>query len=172
MLRRQKEKIVTEINDQIKASRLAILTTFTGLNVGKMTGLRNSLREVGSEYRIVKNTLIKKAAHDTDLECLGKYFVGSSAVILANGDPVRPCKVLKEFIKEYPQVEVKGGVLDGKALSVNEVNELASLPSREVLLARLLFLLQASKQGLVKVLVGVPQKLVQVLEAIRQKKES
>ncbi|MBW1679585.1 MAG: 50S ribosomal protein L10 [Deltaproteobacteria bacterium] len=172
MLRRQKEKIVTEIHDHIKAFRLAILTTFTGLDVDKMTGLRNSLREVDSEYRVVKNTLIKKAAHDTDLECLEEYFVGSSAVIFTNGDPVRLCKVLKEFIKEHAQVEVKGGVLGGKALSVNEVEELASLPSREVLLARLLFLLQASKQGLVKVLVGIPQKLVQVLEAIRQKKES
>jgi len=172
VLRRQKEKIVTEIHDHIKASRLAILTTFTGLDVDKMTGLRNSLREVDSEYRVVKNTLIKRAAHDTDLECLEECFIGSSAVIFTNGDPVRPCKVLKEFIKAHTQVEVKGGVLDGKALSVNEVDELASLPSREVLLARLLFLLQASKQGLVKALVGVPQKLVQVLEAIRQKKES
>jgi len=171
VLRRQKEKIVAEINDHIKSSRLVILTTFTGLNAGKITSLRNALRKAGSGYRVVKNTLIKRAAHDTDLQCLEEsYFVGPSAILFTDGDPLGPCKVLKEFIREHGQIEIKGGVLDGKELSSDEINELASLPSREVLLSKLLFLLEAPKQRFINVLAGVPQRLVQVLEAIRQKK--
>jgi large subunit ribosomal protein L10 len=173
VLRKQKEKIVSELHEQIKDSRLIIFTTYTGLNVENMTNLRSSLREAESGFRVVKNTLIKKAAQKTDLESLGeKYFEGPSAILFTSGDPIKPCKVLQEFIKEHKQVEIKGGMLDGKVLSIDEIKELASLPSKEVLLVRLLFLLQASKQGLVNVLMGVPQKLVLVLEEIRKKKES
>jgi len=173
VLRKQKEKIVNELHEQIKGSRLIIFTTYTGLNVENMTNLRSSLREAESGFRVVKNTLMKKAAQETDLEHLEeKYFEGPSAILFTSGDPIKPCKVLQEFIKENKQVEIKGGILDGKVLSIDKIKELASLPSREVLLVKLLFLLQASKQGLVNVLMGVPQRLVMVLEAIKKKKES
>jgi large subunit ribosomal protein L10 len=92
-------------------------------------------------------------------------------MLFTGGDPIRPCKVLKEFMKDHEQITIKGGVLDGKMLSEEKVNELAELPGREVLLAKLLFLMRASTQGLVNVLNGVPQALVHALEAIRQKKE-
>ena len=173
MLRRQKEEIVSELHDRIKDSRLVVFTTFGGMNVEKMTELRNSLREADSGYRVVKNTLIKKAADDTDLENLGAdCFEGPSAMLFTNGDPIRPCKVLKEFMKGHEQLVVKGGVLDGAILSGEKVNELADLPSREVLLSKLFYLLRAPMQGLVNVLTGVPQALVHVLEAIRQEKEA
>ncbi|MFH0812834.1 MAG: 50S ribosomal protein L10 [Pseudomonadota bacterium] len=171
MLRKQKEKIVTELHDSIKDSRAVILTTFFGLNVKKMTDLRTALRGVGSEYRVVKNALLRKASCETDLERLDGHFVGSSAVVFAREDPIRVCKVLKEFKKEHTQVEIKGGILEGRVLSPNDVDELANLPGREVLLAKFLFLLRAPQQRLVNVLIGVPQKLVRVLDAIRQKKE-
>jgi large subunit ribosomal protein L10 len=172
VLRRQKEKIINEIRDQIHDSHLVILTTFTGLNVEKITKLRKSLREVESNYRVVKNTLITKAIKDTDLESLEKFFTGSSAVIFAKGDPSRPCKVLKEFKKDHEQLEIKGGMFEGRMLLKKDIEGLADLPSREVLLAQFLFLLRAPQQRLVTVLIGVPQKLVRVLEAIKQKKES
>jgi len=172
VLRRQKEKIINEIRDQMQDSHLVILSTFTGLNVEKITKLRKSLRGVESNYRVVKNTLINKAVKNTELESLEKFFTGSSAVIFAKGDPSRPCKVLKEFKKEHEQLEVKGGMFEGRVLFKKDIEELADLPSREVLLVKFLFLLQTPQQRLVNVLMGVPQKLVQVLEAIKQKKES
>ena len=172
MLRRQKETIINEIRNQIQDSQLVILSTFTGLNVEKMTKLRNSLREVESNYRVVKNTLIHKAVKGTDLESLKKFFVGSSAVIFAKGDPSRPCKVIKEFKKENEQLEIKGGIFEGRILFKNEIEGLADLPSREILLSKIFFLLRTPHQRLVNVLVGVPQKFVRALEAIRQKKES
>ncbi len=172
MLRRQKETIVTELHDRIKDSRLLVFTTFGGMNVEKMTELRNSLREADSGYRVVKNTLLKKAATDADVDSLeAAWLEGPSAMLFTSGDPIRPCKILKEFMKQHEQMTIKGGVLDGKMLSGEKINELADLPGREVLLAKLFFLLRASTQGLVNVLTGVPQALVHVLEAIRQEKE-
>ena len=172
MLRRQKEEIVNELHDRIKDSRLVVFTTFGGMNVEKMTELRNSLREADSGYRVVKNTLIKKAAGDTDVEGMAaECFEGPSAMLFTSGDPVRPCKVLKEFMKGHEQLLIKGGVLDGTILTGEKVHELADLPSREVLLSKLFFLMRAPTQGLVNVLTGVPQALVHVLEVIRQKKE-
>lgn len=172
MLRKQKENIVTELHEYIKDSRLVVLSSFTGLNVEKMTDLRKSLQEVESTYRVVKNTLIKKAAQGTNLESIKGSFVGSSAVIFTKGEPTRPCKIIKEFKKENEQIKIKGGVLEGKALSEKDIDELANLPSREVLLAKLLFFLRAPQQRLVNVFSGVSQRLVRVLEAIRKKRES
>lgn len=173
MLRRQKEEIVSELHDRIKDSRLVVFTTFGGMDVEKMTELRNSLRETDSGYRVVKNTLIKKAAGDTDLENLGAdCFEGPSAMLFTSGDPIQPCKVLKEFMKGHDQLVIKGGVLDGTILSGEKVRELADLPSREVLLSKLFFLFRAPTQGFVNVLTGVPQALVRALEAIRQEKEA
>ena len=173
MLRRQKETIVTELHDRIKDSRLLVFTTFGGMDVAKMTELRNSLREADSGYRVVKNTLLKKAATNADVDCLeaAVWLEGPSAMLFTSGDPIRPCKILQEFIKRHEQMVIKGGVLDGKILSGEKINELADLPGREVLLSKLFFVLRASTQGLVNVLTGVPQALVHVLEAIRQEKE-
>jgi len=171
VLRKEKENVVSELHSRIKESRLVVLTTFSGLNVETMENLRNSLREAGSHYRVVKNTLMRRAAQDTALQELDEYFNGSSALIFAAGEPMEPCKVLKTFMKDHPAVAVKGGVLDEQAVSKDQIDAIASLPSREELLAKLLFLMKAPHQGMVNVLVGVPQKFVLVLEAIRQKKE-
>ena len=172
MLRRQKEKIVNEIRDKLHDSHFVILSAFTGLNVEKMTRLRNSLREADCSYHVVKNTLINKAVKDTSLGALEKFFIGPSAVIFSKGEPSRPCKIIKEFKKENEQFEIKGGMLEGRVLSKKEIEGIADLPSREVLIAKMLFLLRSPHQRLVNVLMGVPQKLVRVLEATKQKKET
>jgi len=172
VLRRQKEKIVSELHDRIKDSRLVVFTTFGGMNVEKMTELRNSLREADSGYKVVKNTLIQKASNNTDLGLLNaSFFEGPSAMLFTSGDPIRPCKILKEFLKRHEQLRIRGGVLDGTILSGEKINELAELPGKEVLLSKLFFLLRAPTHRFVNVLAGVPQALVRVLEAIRQKKE-
>jgi large subunit ribosomal protein L10 len=172
VLRSQKEGIVTEIQKSIHDAQAVILTTFSGLNVEKMTSLRNALRQIGCEYRVVKNTLIKKASQQTLLEQLAKHFTGSSAVVIARKNPIGACRALREFKKEHTQVEVKGGMLEGRILSASDIDALASLPAKEVLLGKLLFLLRAPHQRLANVLGGLPQKLVLVLDAIRRKKES
>lgn len=172
MLRKQKEKIVVDLHDRVRDSRLVVFTTFGGMNVEKMTELRRSLREVDSGYRVVKNTLIKKAAANTPVDSLDTgFFVGPSAMLFTDSDPIRPCKVLKEFMRRHEQLMIKGGVLDGRILSGEKIAELADLPGREVLLSKLFFVLRSSTQGLVNVLNGVPQALVRVLEAIREKRE-
>lgn len=170
MLRNEKEKVVAEICDQIKESRLVVLTTFTGLNVEKMTNLRNALRKVDTNYRVVKNTLVRRASQDTALKDLGKEFTGSSALVLCKGEPMEPCKLLKEFMKENEAVTIKGGMLDNKVVFKEQIDAIASLPSREILLAKMLFVMKSPQQGLVNVLIGVPQKFVRVLEEIRKQK--
>ncbi len=171
MLRKEKEKLVTELQEQIRESRLVVLTTFSGLNVEKMTTFRTALRKADSTYRVVKNTLVRRAAQETALKDLDEHFNGSSALVLSKGEPIEPCKVLKDFMKEHEAVVVKGGVLDNKPLSKDQIDAIASLPSRETLLAKLLFIMKAPQQGLVNVLVGVSQNFVRVLEEIRKQKE-
>ena len=171
MLRKDKQNLVEELHEQIRDSRLVVLTTFSGLNVEKMTELRSSLRGAESSYRVVKNTLMRRAAQDTALKDLDEQFNGSSALVFAKGEPMQPCKVLKNFMKEHEAVSVKGGVLDDQAINKEQIDAIASLPSREELLAKLLFVMKGPQQGLVNVLVGVPQKFVRVLEAIRKQKE-
>ena len=171
MLRKEKQSLVEELHEQIKESRLVVLTTFSGLNVEKMTALRTSLRSAGSNYRVVKNTLMRRAAQETALKDLDEQFNGSSALVFAEGEPMEPCKVLKNFIKEHDAVSVKGGVLDEKAVSKEQIDAIASLPSREELLAKLLFVMKGPQQGLVNVLVGVPRKFLRVLDEILKQKE-
>jgi large subunit ribosomal protein L10 len=171
VLREEKENLVAELSDQINESRLIILTTFSGLSVESMTALRRALRKTDSTYRVVKNTLLRRAAQDSALNDFDEYFNGSSAVVFAKGEASEPCKVLKDFMKEHEAVTVKGGVLDEKAVTKEQIATIASLPSREVLLAKLLFMMNAPKQGLVNVLGGVPQKFVRVLEEVRKQKE-
>ncbi|MBN2468400.1 MAG: 50S ribosomal protein L10 [Deltaproteobacteria bacterium] len=172
MLRREKEEVVVEIHDQVKAARLVVFTTFLGLSVEKMSRFRDSLREAGGTYRVVKNTLVKRAVHGTVFEGGDDYFQGSSAAVFANDDPVKLCKVLKQFLKEYAQIEIKGGALDGKIITSAEIEKLATLPSREVLIAKLLFVMKAPQQKFVTLLAAIPQKLVRVLDAVRMAKES
>lgn len=171
MLRKEKEEVIIKIHDEIEASRLVVLTTFTGLDVEKMTNLRTALRKTDSNYRVVKNTLMKRAAEGTALAKLEEQFHGSSALIFCKGEPMEPCKILKDFAREQTAITIKGGVLDRRAVSREQIDAVATLPSREVLLAKLLFLMKAPHQGLVNVLVGVPQKFTRVIEEIRKKKE-
>ncbi|HNU70658.1 MAG TPA: 50S ribosomal protein L10 [Thermodesulfobacteriota bacterium] len=171
MLRKDKDKVIAEIHDSITESRLVVLSTFEGLNVEKMTDLRTLLRKNGCTYRVVKNTLMRRAAAGTPLADLDAQFIGSSAMIFCKGEPMEPCKALKDFSRDNAAVTIKGGILDERAVSREQIDAVATLPSREVLLGKLLFLMKAPHQGLVTVLAGVPQKFVRVLEEIRKKKE-
>jgi len=173
-VRTEKKEIVKELKDKLLATKGAVLTNYRGLTVAMDTKMRRKLREAGVEYRVVKNTMTRIAAHDAGIDGLDKYLEGPTAIALSVTDPVAPAKVLADFIREnkLQVLEIKAGLVEGKVVDVDGVKALASLPPREVRIAHLLGTLQAPIAGFVRVLGGVPSNLVYALEAIRKQKEA
>jgi len=169
--RKEKEALVVDLHEKFKEAKAAILTDFTGLNVEQITQLRRTLKKSSAEYTVVKNTLLRRASHDTDIELLMEYFVGPIAIALAYEDPVAPAKILTEFSKQQPVLEVKAGVITGTVLTPQDIKALASLPSKEVLVAKLLSLLKALPTRLVQVLSSPVQGLVSTLNEVARTKE-
>ncbi|MES2358809.1 MAG: 50S ribosomal protein L10 [Gemmatimonadota bacterium] len=135
MKRTEKEQLVTELTDKIKGASAVYYTDFTGLNVKRMTELRRRLRRAGVEYVVIKNTLALRAVNESGLA--GSRLRGPTGIVVGK-DAVAAAKVLSDFAKENEQKpEVKGGLLDGRAIQPAQVQQLASLPSREQLLAEL-----------------------------------
>ncbi len=172
MDRRTKEKVIAELHEKLAGVKLAVLANYSGLNVEKITALRNALRKSDTELRVVKNTLLEIASRETDVSVLGDHLKGPLAIILNSGDVVEPAKVLVDFAKKNAQMEIVAGVLEGKVLSAAQVSALAELPSRDVLLAKLLSVMVGVQTSLVNVLSAVPRGFVQVLEAYRVQKEN
>ena len=172
MDRRTKEQIVSELQEKLKKANLGVLTGFNAMNVEKMEALRNALRKNDAELKVVKNTLLGIASRDTGFSVLADHFKYPIAVVLSYKDPVAPTKALMEFAKKNPELEIKIGVLDGKLLSKPELIALAELPSREVLLGKLVSVMAAVPTSLVTVLSAVPRSLVQVLNAYGEKKKT
>lgn len=172
MDRKTKEQVVEDLHERLKEFKLAVLAAYSGLNVEKLTSLRNSLRKSDAEMKVIKNTLLRLASQKTDLQVAQDYLKGPLAVILAKKNVVEPAKILVEFAKKNAELDVKAGVLDGKILTKEQLNALATLPSREVLLGKLLSVMVGVQGGLVNVLSAVPRGFVQVLDQYRQKKES
>jgi large subunit ribosomal protein L10 len=168
----QKQQIAQDLHDRFERAKVVILTDYKGLNVGAMTDLRRRLKQAGIEYRVVKNTLLERAATDTPAAVIRDAFKGPSAVALSYDDPVAPAKVLTQFAKENDKLKIRLGVLSGKMISEAEIKSLADLPSREVLLAQLLGVFNAVPTSFVRVLSAVPGGLVNVLNAIKEQKEA
>jgi len=166
--RREKEALVADLHGKFKGVKAAILTDFTGLNVEQITQLRRKLIKSTVEYRVVKNTLLRRACQKTDIELLAEHFTGPIAIALAYEDPVAPVKILTEFSKEQPALEVKAGVVEGRVLGPEDIKALASLPSREVLLANLLALLKVVPTRLVQGLNNPMRSLVWILKGLRE----
>jgi len=169
--RKTKEKVVAELHDRLRGVKLAVLTTYSGLDVERLTVLRRNLGKADAELRVVKNTLLRIASEGTDLSVVKDSLKGPLALVMTKGDVVEPAKVLVDFAKKNAEVEFKAGVLDGKILTKDQLNALSTLPSREVLLAKLLSVMVGVQASLVNVLSAVPRGLVQVLQAYREKKE-
>ena len=171
MDRRTKEQVAAELHEKLKESKMAIFANFSGLSVGKMTELRNALRKSDAEIKVVKNTLLRIASQETPYGAMQEHFKGPLAVTLNSGDIVQSTKALVEFAKKNAEIEIKGGMLEGKFLTTEQLGQLAELPSREVLLGKLLSIFVAAQTQLVNVLSAVPRGFVQVLDAYRVKKE-
>ncbi|MBI4643674.1 MAG: 50S ribosomal protein L10 [Deltaproteobacteria bacterium] len=171
MRKLEKAEIVQELQERIGRSQFNILADFTGLKVEEITRLRRQVREADGELRVVKNTLLSRAAGgDTPMASLSSQFVGPNAVTFGYGDPVALAKVLIKFAQEKPQFKLKAGVLSGQVLTAQEVDALSKLPDREVLLAQFLGVLQGVPTALVTVLAGVIRNLLNVLVALKDKK--
>jgi large subunit ribosomal protein L10 len=165
-----KEKVVADVSALLATAKATFLADYRGMDVEATNKLRGELRGVGVDYRVVKNTLLRLAAKGTEAECLDSQLTGPTAVAFVSGDPAASAKVLSEFAKTNKAFELKGGVLGGKALSVDEIKALADLPSREELLAKLLGSINAPTSNFVGVLAAIPRSLVQVLAAIQDQK--
>ncbi len=172
MNRREKERVVSELHLQLQELRTLIVTDYRGLNVEEITRLRRQLQEASVEYRVVKNTLIRLASKETSVEQLSDLFVGPTAMAFSNNDPLAPARILSEFSKDMPLLEIKGGLVEGRVVGPHEIAAMAKLPGREVLLGNLLRLLQAGQLYLINVLSGHMRRLVQVLEMIRATRQA
>lgn len=172
MKREDKKKIAAAIHDSFEKSKVVILTDYKGLDVSAMNDLRRKLRAADVEYKVVKNTLIARAADGTDAELIKEHFKGPSALALSYEDPVAPAKVLVDFAKNNKVFEIKIGVMDGKVIDANAIKALSTLPSREVLLGQVLSAMNAVPTSLVRALNNVTVNLLNVLQAIGDQKEA
>jgi large subunit ribosomal protein L10 len=152
-----------ELERAFQGTASAVVVDFRGLKVPEVTELRRQVRGVKGRYKVVKNTLARRAMQGTAFEALGEHFIGTTAVAYSGEDPVALAKVLTTFAKTAPALQIKAAVVQGRAIKAGEVGELASLPGRPELYAKLLFLLQAPMVQIVSVLSAAPRALMNVL---------
>lgn len=167
-----KAAVVEEMKEKMQSAQGAVFVGFTGLTVADVTKLRRKFREGGVDYKVIKNTLTRIAADELGYHALGAVLEGPTAIAYSTEDAVAPAKILKEFIKETKTeaLSVKAGIVDGQVIDAAAVDALASLPSREELLAKLVGSMQAPISGFVNVLQGNIRNMVYVLDAVRAKK--
>ncbi len=168
----EKKAIVEEIKEKINESEAVVLVDYRGLNVDDLTKLRQECRDAGVDYKVYKNTLMRFAFKDSGYEDFNKYLIGPNAVAFGYDDPVEAAKITYNFSKDHEELEIKAGIVDGRIIDVEEVKSLASLPSKEVLIAQALSGLNAPITGFVNVLQGNIRNLVYALNAIKEKQEA
>lgn len=170
MVRPEKVAVVKEVQEKFEKSKTVILADYRGLNVGEVTELRKKMRQAGVDYKVFKNTLTSRAAKAANIEGLDEYLTGPIALAFTYDDYVSAAKILSEFAKDHKNLELKVGILDGKIIGLDSVKALASLPSREVLLAKLAGMLQAPLRGMATVLAGPLRNFAYAVEAVRKQK--
>src|SRR3989440_1117394 len=168
----QKAESVADLTARLKASSTAVLADYRGMTVGQMRDLRSKLRDGGIEMVVVKNTLARRAAKAAGYEPLSAELVGPIAMLFAAEDVSAPARILNDYIRANRKMAIKGGLLEGQVIKADSVVELADLPSREVLLSRLLGAMQAPLGNLASVLQAPISKLARTLDAVRTQKES
>ncbi|MCP4669975.1 MAG: 50S ribosomal protein L10 [Desulfobacula sp.] len=168
----QKKQLVQRLAKDLSESEISILVDYKGLDVLKMTDLRSQLRAEGVQAEVVKNTLMNRASEGTDAALMKDFFKGPNAIVLSKDDPVAPAKILVNFAKDNDKLEIKAGAFAGRLLDIQELKQLAKMPSREELLGTVVYTINAVPTSLVNVLAGVPRAFLNVLNAIKEQKEA
>ena len=171
MERHVKVEKVKQIREELDGVHSVFLCNFNGLTVEKDTKLRAQMRENGAKYTVVKNTLLKLAFAETDFEQVNGQLVGNTALAYNNDDLVGLAKLIRDFAKENNAFQFKGGVVEGKVIDVDDLDALATMPSKEELVAKLMYMLNFPVQGLAVALSGITRSFVVVLDQIKQQKE-
>jgi len=169
--RREKQGDVETLQAELAQVSSLILTTFQGITVEEDTRLRRAVQAAGGQYRVVKNTLAKRASAGTPAEPLLQNLTGMNSIAYTTSDPVALAKVLARVAKEVPAFQFKAGVVEGRVVSIEEIQQLAQLRSKDELIGKIIFLLQAPAQRMATALAGVSRNLaVTVNEAVKQNK--
>ena len=169
--REQKQKDLEALAQQMQAATAGMLVGFKKLTVAKDQELRRQLREAGARYSVVKNTLARKAAAGTPFEAAAEHFKGVTALALAEGDPVQLSKAISKFVKDNPEVfTFKAGVVEGRVVALRDVEALATLPPKEGMISKIMFLISAQAQRLATVISAVPRNLAVVVKQVGERK--
>lgn len=165
-VRTDKVATVAEVKSKVAGTSTAVVTEYRGMTVAQISTLRRQLRVLGADYKVFKNTLVLRAISGTSVEPLGEFLTGPTAIAFIDGDVSAVAKALRDFAKETPKLIVKGGVTDGKLLSIKDLSALADLPSRDVMLAQLAGLIAAPLRTMAGLLKAIPQNFAYGLAAL------
>lgn len=172
MIKREKEKKVDILKDDFSNNAGVIFTDYSSLKSDQSMVIRDKLYEANSTFKIVKNTLAELALKENYSNMdFSKILMGPTSIVLSHEDIISTAKVLKELIKEFEVLKIKGGIIDGKLVDADTINKLASLPPREMLISQLIFALASPIYMLVNILNNLPKQLVMTLAAIQKEKE-
>jgi len=163
--KQEKKEMISELHEKFARAKTAVITEYTGINVEQITDLRAKLRKSHVEYRVVKNTLARKAVEGTGLELLKDHFVGPVGIALGYDDVIAPAKVLFDFSKTQTKMQLKIGLLDGKLLQQADIKALATMPSISALRGKMIGLLQAPAARIVGVLSAPGGQIARVVKA-------
>ncbi len=165
MLKSEKEELIKELNDKFSRAKSVVVAEFNKVNVDTVTKLRKKLRDSGIDYKVLKNTLAKRAAKGTSVEVLSEDFTGPVAIAVSYGDVIAPAKIISEFIKDMETIKIRSGVVDGKRIDKAGVQTLAKLPGLPELRATLLGMLNQPAGKLVRTIAAPGSQLARVLQA-------